>query len=74
MAADICTLAAIRHTKTITVFIGDIIHVQNMEELCSSTPKTFWHKKFQKYAKVHSTGNITAQGACKHSGIAAARH
>ena len=41
MAAEICTLAAIRHTKAITAFMGDIIHVQNMEQLRSHPSKTF---------------------------------
>ena len=34
MAAEICTLAAIRHTTVITAFMSDIL-VQNMEQLLS---------------------------------------
>ena len=34
MAAEICTLVAIRHTTAITAFMSDIL-VQNMEQLLS---------------------------------------
>jgi len=34
MAAEICTLVAIRHTTAITAFMSDIL-MQNMEQLLS---------------------------------------
>ena len=64
MAAEICTLAAIRHTKAITAFMDDIIHVQNMEQLRSHTSKTFWYNKFQMQVKIHNTSNITTEALC----------